>query len=366
MPVFTCITCRVSFADSEIQRKHYKTDWHRYNLKRKVAEMPPVTAEVFQQKVIEQKREIEAQTKSKSVTQFCELCNKSFSSENAFTNHMKSKKHKDMLAMFEKVGTTRKRLSSRSNNSNSEEAEAIAQDESDDAEVIEDDSLEITQCLFCPHESQEFEENMKHMSKSHSFFIPDLEFVTDLKGLIAYFGEKVGDGKVCLYCNEKGKNFYSVEAVQKHMSDKGHCKINFDGDAVLEYAEFYDFSSSYPDSNENEDSGDENIEINEDAVAVDDITGELCLPSGARAGHRDFRKYYKQHLPSEKRLQQLKMVRNLMADYKALGWRGTIGEAARQKVRDTKLQNRQTAKQNVQVAVKANKFQKHYRPQVVF
>lgn len=49
---YTCITCRVAFKDPEIQRQHYKTDWHRYNLKRKVAELPPVTAENFQTKVI--------------------------------------------------------------------------------------------------------------------------------------------------------------------------------------------------------------------------------------------------------------------------------------------------------------------------
>jgi hypothetical protein len=28
-----------------MQREHYKTDWHRYNLKRKVVDLPPVTAE---------------------------------------------------------------------------------------------------------------------------------------------------------------------------------------------------------------------------------------------------------------------------------------------------------------------------------
>lgn len=360
MPAFTCITCRVSFADSEIQRKHYKTDWHRYNLKRKVAEIPPVTAEVFQNKVLHQKKEMEAQIKSKSESQLCDFCSKSFSSENAFINHMKSRKHKDMLEKFEKIGTMRKRLNSRSKNSCSE----VSVEE--DTEIIEDDSLDITQCLFCPHESQELEVNMKHMSKSHSFFIPDLEFVTDIKALIAYFGEKVGDGKVCLYCNEKGKNFYSVEAVQKHMTDKGHCKIDFDGDAVLEYAEFYDFSASYPESNGND--GDENIEMSEreGGMIVDAATGELCLPSGTRACHRDLHKYYKQHLPSDKRLQQLKMVHNVMADYKALGLHGTVGEAERQKIRDTKLQRREFAKQNVQLAVKANKFQKHFRPQVIF
>lgn len=51
----TCITCRVAFVRAEMQRDHYKSDWHRYNLKRKVAELPAVSAEVFQQKVLEMK-----------------------------------------------------------------------------------------------------------------------------------------------------------------------------------------------------------------------------------------------------------------------------------------------------------------------
>lgn len=51
MSAFTCITCRVIFLDGETQREHYKTDWHRYNLKRKIAELQPVTAENFKLRV---------------------------------------------------------------------------------------------------------------------------------------------------------------------------------------------------------------------------------------------------------------------------------------------------------------------------
>ena len=51
MTGFTCNTCRVAFADADFQREHYRTDWHRYNLKRKVAEMSPVTLDNFNQRV---------------------------------------------------------------------------------------------------------------------------------------------------------------------------------------------------------------------------------------------------------------------------------------------------------------------------
>lgn len=46
---------------------------------------------------------------------------------------------------------------------------------------------------------------------------------------------------MCLWCNEKGRCFYSAEAVQSHMTDKSHCKLFTDADAALEFADFYDF-----------------------------------------------------------------------------------------------------------------------------
>lgn len=384
MPMFTCITCRVSFADSDIQRRHYKTDWHRYNLKRKVAEMPPVTAEVFQQKVLAQKAEVEAQQQSKTKSLHCQLCNKTFSSENAFSNHLSSKKHKDVEANKANKAKKQESLITESQFSNnfkrkdsketdpenteSENAESLSHngdDDDDEDDEIEEDTLEVTDCLFCPHHSVSLEENLKHMTRSHSFFIPDLEYVVDLKGLVTYLCEKVGMGNMCLYCNDKGKSFFSLEAVQSHMVDKGHTKMNYDGDAVLEYADFYDFSSSYPDYNPDKENEGDEIQGRESTLAVNEQTLELCLPSGAKIGHRNMRHIYKQNLPPE-RSHHSKVIQSIMADYKALGWHGTIASAARQKVKDVRLRNIQQAKRNVDISVKANRMQKHFRPQVVF
>ena len=92
MTSYSCISCRVSFAGGELQRVHYKSDWHRYNLKRKVAELPPVTQEVFNEKLAQQQKE--QSEEKKDTTQFCSICSKSFSNQNAYMNHLKSKKHK--------------------------------------------------------------------------------------------------------------------------------------------------------------------------------------------------------------------------------------------------------------------------------
>lgn len=36
MPGLTCNACNKEFNDDAEQKLHYKSDWHRYNLKRKV------------------------------------------------------------------------------------------------------------------------------------------------------------------------------------------------------------------------------------------------------------------------------------------------------------------------------------------
>jgi pre-60S factor REI1 len=53
-----------------------------------------------------------------------------------------------------------------------------------------------------------------------SFFIPDHEYLIDLDGLLRYLGLKIAQGHVCLFCNNKGRNFHSMDAVRKHMVEK--------------------------------------------------------------------------------------------------------------------------------------------------
>ena len=93
---FTCISCRVAFASADLQRAHYKSDWHRYNLKRKVAELPPVTATEFKQRVLAQQSKTAEEQRDTSTN--CDICGKHFRTENAYANHLQSKKHKEVEA----------------------------------------------------------------------------------------------------------------------------------------------------------------------------------------------------------------------------------------------------------------------------
>lgn len=47
---FTCTTCHVMFNGGAEQREHYRTDVHKFNSKRKVAGLAPVSAEVYDSK----------------------------------------------------------------------------------------------------------------------------------------------------------------------------------------------------------------------------------------------------------------------------------------------------------------------------
>lgn len=55
----------------------------------------------------------------------------------------------------------------------------------------EPDAIPITDCLFCSHHSSCFMKNVAHMTKDHSFFIPDIEYLVDFRGLIKYLGKSV-------------------------------------------------------------------------------------------------------------------------------------------------------------------------------
>lgn len=52
---YTCLGCSLAFTNPSSQRDHYATDLHRYNSKRRVAGLGPVSAELYSEKVAERK-----------------------------------------------------------------------------------------------------------------------------------------------------------------------------------------------------------------------------------------------------------------------------------------------------------------------
>lgn len=377
----TCITCRVAFEKPEIQRDHYKTDWHRYNLKRKVAELSPITLSDFESKMKQHEQEMKVLSgKVKAPTGYCVCCRKSFTTAKAYENHLNSKKHKDTEIQFEKRENRLEIQNNRLNRTPSEtqnedqddvdddedfeDVEEVDSDEWEEENLVGGESIPDHVCLFCPNEAKDLEKNLIHMGEVHSFFVPDVDYLVDLEGLMAYLGSKVGQGFLCLWCNTRSKQFQYLAAVQKHMRDKGHCKILNEGNALLEFAKFYDYSRSYPEDASghggatpmDQDGADQEVDLN----ALDDSGYELTLPSGAKIGHRSLMRYYKQSLNPDRQVAVRKPANGLLSHYKALGYTGLSASQAKVKANDIKFMNHIRQKHRMQLGVKANKLQKHW------
>ncbi|KAI6221425.1 C2H2-type domain-containing protein [Aphelenchoides fujianensis] len=340
---FTCVTCRLVFANGDLQRKHYASEWHRYNAKRQVAELPPITEQQFEGKVKSfHEAEASVQKDREPEKSYCKECKKVFQSKNAYDNHLNSKKHKqnnleEMRGFRHPTGE-----------SDDSEWETVHSDDSDGDEYDQNAAIPPSSCLFCPTSSNTVEDNVVHMSNAHGFFIPDLQYCTDIPGLLGYLGEKVGCGNYCIHC--KNKRFRDTPSCQLHMRDKAHCTFSMEGDRVVEYLDFYDYGELLKEENEADDD-----------VAVD-LGFTLVLPSGAQLGHRSLMRYYKQKLrPAEdvERIERSRQAQKLQqSKLKALGWTGTTGTAALQRARDFKFMKSVFNKQRLRRELHSNKLHK--------
>lgn len=92
---FYSTTSGTYFSDKDSLAEHYKSDFHKYNLKRKVAGLPPVTKEWF-----DSRKELLSSSATVGPVQkfwYDPLTKKKFSTENTYLAHVNSKKYKDLL-----------------------------------------------------------------------------------------------------------------------------------------------------------------------------------------------------------------------------------------------------------------------------
>ena len=282
----------------------------RYNLKRRVASLPPLSSEYFTEKVLTAQATSSAAAAKASFEKSCSACQKTYYSENAFQNHLKSQKHRlrvaalqsgnralrgdTMSSMSSSTFTLGEPISVPANDSFNAHAEAEFADlvagvedfalkepesvswsnshprhQSPQIEAIDERRTDIPEkasvqaesesgadksdvplnrCMFCNYESPTFKLGIMHMNKFHGMFIPEQQYLVDLEGLIRYLYSKIMENHECLYCH-KLKN--TTSSIQTHMRDKGHCMIAFETEEeMVEVGQFYDFSSTYSDDEE--------------------------------------------------------------------------------------------------------------------
>ncbi|KAK3316064.1 C2H2 type zinc-finger-domain-containing protein [Apodospora peruviana] len=316
---YTCNTCQVAFRNSDLQKGHMRSDWHRYNLKRRVASLPPISSEVFAEKVLQARANTAAQADKAGFEKACEACQKTYYSENSYRNHIGSAKHKARLAatLSRPNGKVDDEASSMMSSTFSLGEPANTSDVDSDAEeefneVVESlkktglhdrkspvnrpsnphlsaagqhkeehlvsetsnpttpseatptptttaaPGVSLKKCLFCNYESPTPPLNALHMERIHGMFIPEKQYLVDLEGLLASLQERVFELHECLHCGKVKANAF---AVQTHMRDKGHCQIPYTTeDEQIEIGEFYDFRSTYSDEDGGSDDEDESMD----------------------------------------------------------------------------------------------------------
>ncbi|KAM6532884.1 pre-60S factor rei1 [Fusarium falciforme] len=323
---YTCNTCQVAYRNIDLQKGHMKSDWHRYNLKRRVASLPPISADVFTEKVLQARAASTAEADKAYFERACEVCQKTYYSENAFQNHLSSQKHKakeattttnpapgraddettsvvsSTFSLGEPVAVGREEVDSDAEEEFNHVVEGLqkariaeqrpspvkrpsnprpsaqdpehgpdaarASDSKTPVPAAQEPTSTLESCLFCNYSSPTVSLNTHHMERFHGMFIPEKKYLVDLDGLLKQLQDKVHQHHQCLYC-DKVKS--TVFGIQTHMRDKGHCKIPYSSeDEQLDIGDYYDFRSTYSDEEE----------LSDDESVVDDKTG------GAKLGAR--------------------------------------------------------------------------------
>jgi pre-60S factor REI1 len=330
---------------------------YRYNLKRKIAGLPPVTKEWY-----EARRAQLAASASGPLQRIWldPLTKKKFYSENTYQAFTRSKKYLDLVKRSGKAApaavVTVRRLNEgaapseapaqpaaapavplpvganptgftvkpavyggpaaaaakarqTSGNEQDQEDSAGGDNSGDDWETASEEEMEgsqkeweewdVCRSLFDNHISPSMEENLEYMWRKFGFYLPDSEFLEDPEGMLKYLGAKLQYGHIPLYesgNNPKAKQMASLHGVQRHMVDVGKCKVLYD-DNEEEYEDFYNYEKEEMDVDGNP-TDRQLVSIDaEDAVAAGGGY-ELALPQskgGVRVlGSREFARYYKQ------------------------------------------------------------------------
>lgn len=281
---FTCNTCGIKFVTADLQRQHMKTDWHRYNLKRRVASLPSISSDVFAEKILSQQQVEEGsddeedefgffiqrrhrstngkQPTKKSLKQQARFDalkrGRGLLGQNAIlirtespANSVVSEFSEFSLGDSTHLTTDNESTGSELNYSatdseftdldHSHDEEIDSEDETgSDSELDELEILPITTCFFCGKNNKEIENNVKHMFNNHGLYIPERSYLVDLEGLLTYLSEIFTYENECLVCGFEGKN---LESIRQHIYNKGHCKIPYETKEEKAFiSQYYNFS----------------------------------------------------------------------------------------------------------------------------
>eukprot|EP00966_Prymnesium_polylepis_P009148 210787-Prymnesium_polylepis.2 len=225
---FNCYTAPgVTFHSEEEMKEHYHSEWHRHNLKRKVAGLAPLTREAFEERVAREGTTAPGADSSGAAA------------TGSRSQQRRQKREEKAVAKAAKAAAN-----PHSKAAHFEATKAMTEDEYVTHKVKTAVSYDECCDLFSRHRSASMHANLEYMAKTHGFYIPYLDYCTDVGALLGYLLEKVYVGNVALMTD---KQLHSVEAVQAHMKDKNQCRFELEGHEE-EYGEYCARAHRTPDT----------------------------------------------------------------------------------------------------------------------
>lgn len=281
-----------------------KSEWHRYNLKRRVADLPRLSLQVFMEKValnsnvVREEDEYGFPVHAKKESGERQLTKKDLKRLNSEMKRAPGAEVDPETASVDTDITTGSQFSlgdsladDRTETESNIETESAADSdrlsefelisEGDYLDIDEDsyDVFEKNNCIYCnvPHDSMDLA--LEHMFKGHGLYIPDQKYLVDVAGLIEFLWQIISLDHECICCGFQGKN---LESIQDHCVSKAHCRMPYEYPGQkLFFANFYQYPQTEAETAE---------------AKIDDLGIELALPGGYKIGHRSMRRYYKQNL----------------------------------------------------------------------
>lgn len=104
-PKIYCKSCKVTFSKKSEFKKHFQMNWHRFNFKRNMLGLSPLSEVEFERKrkiLAEKKRKLKEEEEKEKVF-WCKVCNKKFKSEKTKEHHDQSRKHIKNVAKQKKL-----------------------------------------------------------------------------------------------------------------------------------------------------------------------------------------------------------------------------------------------------------------------
>lgn len=126
--------------------------------------------------------------------------------------------------------------------------------ETDSEPILPSSIFHPTTCLFCPRTSPTFDLNRSHMHKNHGLFLPltidngARALAVEMETMVEYMHLIIAGYHECLFC---GTQRQSAHAVQQHMTERGHCRVDLDeADEGSEFRDFYESVDTEKDESE--------------------------------------------------------------------------------------------------------------------